>query len=133
MGDKIGLFGHAYLHRYMHYHHNTSSTASPPPPLSPPPPPPGYNASADLEVARRTVDQYILQWPLHWTDGTVTRDYPGTAPSPWGTETYEHQFVWGDDSYMGLTLPARMVVAGLDDADGTYARQVWRGFINARS
>ena len=32
--------------------------------------------------------------------------------------------MWGDDAYMGLTLPSRMVVAGLDDAAGTYARFV---------
>ena len=92
------------------------------------PPPKGYNASLDLEVARRTVDDYILKWPRHWTDGTVTRDFPGQAtpsdPSPWGPETGEHQFVWGDDAYMGLTLPARMVVAGLDDDAQTYAQFV---------
>jgi hypothetical protein len=32
---------------------------------------------------------------------------------PW-LNTSEHQFVWGDDAYMGSTLPSRMVLAGLD-------------------
>jgi len=113
VGDKIGLYPHAYLHRYLHY------TASTPPHSAPPK---GYNASVDLAVAKRTVDLYILQWPRHWTDGTVTRDYPGAQPSPWGPETGEHQFVWGDDAYMGLTLPSRMVAAGLDDGLGSYAQ-----------
>ena len=112
VGDKIGLFPHAYLHRYLHYSKVHSS------------PPPGYNGSADLAVARGAVDGYILPWPRRWTDGTVTRDFPGQPPSIWGPETGEHQFVWGDDAYMGLTLPSRMVVAGLDDEAGTYAKFV---------
>lgn len=119
VGDKIGLYGHAYLHRYLHY---TSGAAKSLPPT-------GYNASADLVVARETVDAYILKWPRHWTDGTVTRDFGGrdsaSDPEPWGNSSYgAHQYIWGDDSYMGLTLPSRMVVAGLDDAAGTYAQFV---------
>lgn len=110
VGDKIGLYPHAYLHRHEHYRRAQA--------------PAGYNASADLEVARRALDDYILKWPRHWTDGTVTRDFPGQPPSPWGPETDEHQFVWGDDAYMGLTLPARMVKAGFDDKSGTYAQFV---------
>ena len=114
VGDKIGLYPHAYLHRYLHYRAPSRYL-----------PPPGYDGAKDLEVAKRTVDEYILEWPLRWTDGTITRDYPGQGhhwgPSP---ETGDHQFVWGDDSYMGLTLPARMVLAGLDDAKGTYAQFV---------
>ena len=113
VGDKIGLYPHAYLHRYLHYSNAARST-----------PPEGYNASADLAVARTALEEYILPWPRRWTDGTVTRDYPGTPPSPWGPETDEHQFVWGDDAYMGLTLPSRMVAAGLDDERGTYAKFV---------
>lgn len=112
VGDKIGLYPHAYLHRYLHY---TRGGATPPR---------GYSPSLDLAVARNAVNQYVLKWPRHWKDGTVTRDYPGTPPSPWGPETGEHQFVWGDDAYMGLTLPSRMVVAGLDDERGTYAQFV---------
>eukprot|EP00936_MAST-01D_sp_MAST-1D-sp1_P001935 g1935.t1 len=125
VGDKIGLYPHAFLHRYLHYGAGAGGTATT---TAKSPPPPGYNASLDLVVARQALDRYILQWPRHWKDGTVTRDFPGQAtpsdPSPWGPETGEHQFVWGDDSYMGLTLPSRMVVAGLDDAAGTYARFV---------
>eukprot|EP01049_Picozoa_sp_SAG25_P007901 SAG25_NODE_673_length_6002_cov_4.287481_4_plen_207_part_00 len=113
IGDKIGLYPHAYLHRYEHYRRTAAA-----------PPPPGVDPSADLQVARRALSDYVLTWPRRWKDGTVTRDYPGTPPSPWGPETGEHQFVWGDDSYMGLTLPSRMVVAGLDDAAGTAAQFV---------
>ena len=112
VGDKIGLYPHAYLHRYLHY------TAP-----GHPTPPRGYTAALDLQVAKRACDDYILPWPRRWTDGTVTRDYPGSPPSPW-PETGEHQYVWGDDAYMGLTLPSRMVLAGLDDDTGTYAQFV---------
>jgi hypothetical protein len=60
VGDKIGLYPHAYLHRYLHYSGNDrleplQSHASPPK---------GYNSSADLAVAKRTVDDYILTWPV---------------------------------------------------------------------
>lgn len=116
VGDKIGLYPHAYLHRYLHYRSGGGAKSKPPQ---------GYNASADLAVARRALDGYVLPWPLRWTDGTLTRNFPGSSkPMPWGPATGEHQFVWGDDSYMGLTLASRMVVAGLDNAAGTYAQFV---------
>ena len=34
-----------------------------------------------------------------------------------GFNTSDHQFVWGDDAYMGVTLPSRMILAGLDTPD----------------
>ena len=75
VGDKIGLYPHAYLHRYVHYTQGGAKAK---------PPPKGYNASADLAVARTALDEYVLTWPLRWTDGTVTRDFQGCSnPMPW--------------------------------------------------
>ena len=51
VGDKVGLFPHAYLHRYLYY---TAKDA--------PPAPKGYDPAKDLEVAKKTVDQYILKF-----------------------------------------------------------------------
>lgn len=109
VGDKLGLFPHAFLHRGLHY--NASAA----------PPPPGYpGVAVDLEVARRVAVDYILRWPVRWhKDGTVTRNYPGHVP--WWPQDNRSQYVWGDDAYMGLTLPARLAVAGLDDPGGTLA------------
>ena len=61
---------------------------------------------------------YILPWKVRWTDGTISRDICGTIP--WRIDG-KHEYIWGDDGYMGLTLPSRFAAAGLDDANGTYA------------
>lgn len=103
VGDKLGLFPHAYLHRAVHY----NGSEAPP------------SVATDLEVARKIAFDYILEWPVKWKDGTYTRNYPGKVTS-W-PENNHQQYVWGDDSYMGLTLPARMAAAGQDAADGTLA------------
>ena len=70
VGDKIGLYPHAFLHRYLHYGAGagagaggaataTATTAATATAKSPPPP--GYNASLDLVVARQALDRYILR------------------------------------------------------------------------
>jgi hypothetical protein len=41
--------------------------------------PAGYNPAVDIKVARTTVDDFILKWPIQWTDGAITRDTPGGA------------------------------------------------------
>ena len=80
--------------------------------------PPGYSAATDITVARTTVDDFILRWPIRWKDGTITRDTPGEGMDAIGWfNTSDHQFVWGDDAYMGVTLPSRMILAGLDTPD----------------
>lgn len=118
IGDHIGLFPHAYLHRASYY--TNSSFLS-----GPRPAPAGYDAAVDVKVARTTVNGFILKWPIIWTDGTITRDTPGhgmAALGPTWVNTSEHQFVWGDDAYMGITLPSRMILAGLDTPDFKYAQ-----------
>jgi rhamnogalacturonyl hydrolase YesR len=83
-----------------------------------------YDRAVDVEVARTTIDDFILKWPIRWTDGTITRDQPGDNGMDaigW-FNTSSHNFVWGDDAYMGLTLPARMILAGLDTKDFKYAQ-----------
>ena len=67
IGDHIGLFPHAYLHRATYYAKANASR----------PVPPGYSAATDIKVARTTVDDFILRWPIRWKDGTITRDTPG--------------------------------------------------------
>ena len=39
-----------------------------------------------------------------------------------GFNTSQHQFVWGDDAYMGVTLPSRMILAGLETPDFKFAQ-----------
>lgn len=114
IGDHIGLFPHAYLHRAVYY---AGANSSRPAPLH-------YDRALDVVVARTTVDDFILKWPIRWTDGTITRDQPGDDGMDaigW-FNTSSHNFVWGDDAYMGLTLPARMILAGLDTEDFKYAQ-----------
>ena len=107
-----GLYPHAYLHRAMFYNRSTA-----------PRPPASYHGiAADLLVAKNSVDKYTLNWPIRWTDGAVTRDTAGSAMVAigWGN-TSQHQYVWGDDAYMGITTPARLVIAGMDTPTHSYA------------
>jgi hypothetical protein len=94
IGDSVGLYPFAYLRRAEYYHTHPSAAPS------------GYNMTADIILATRTADQYILPWPIKWAgDGTVTRDTPGAWKEP---STGSHEFVWGDDAFMGLTLLSRL-------------------------
>ena len=91
IGDHIGLFPHAYLRRATYY---VRPNASRPLPAG------GYARAVDLKVARTTVDDFILKWPIRWVDRTITRDYPGegmAALGPTWVNTSEHQFVWVRD------------------------------------
>ena len=47
----------------------------------------------------------ILLWPLAYALADTM------ARIGWNN-TGEHQYIWGDDGYMALVLPSRMVVAG---------------------
>eukprot|EP00041_Stephanoeca_diplocostata_P019802 m.430944 g.430944 ORF g.430944 m.430944 type:complete len:432 (-) comp21399_c2_seq16:1907-3202(-) len=110
IGDTVGLYPHAYLHRATHY--NTSAT-----------PYPAYpGVETDLFVATEIASRYVYTWPVRWTDGTISRNVGGDVPH-WPI-TGHKQYVWGDDAYMGLTLMARLVVAGKDRADAGYAKLI---------
>jgi hypothetical protein len=94
IGDVIGLFPFAYVRRATHYS------------LSKFPPPANYNVTQDRFIATEVAKRYIAGWPIHWTDGTITRDTPGHWPEEL-KQKKEHQFVWADDAFMGLTLVAK--------------------------
>lgn len=63
IGDTIGLYPFAYLSRAQ-YH--SRKGAAP------------YDNRTDLMLATRTAGQYILGWPVHAADGTITRKATGT-------------------------------------------------------
>lgn len=84
IGDLIGLFPIAYLNRY-----NS-----------------GVNTSqSDLDLVVDVVNRYILAWPRHLPDGSISRNVS------WPGQRGTNSFVWGDDQYMGLALAARLAVA----------------------
>ena len=66
MGDHIGLYPHAYLHRATYYNQSTAF-----------PPPPGYSLAKDIDLARAVLDEYVLGWKVRWSDGTISRDTAG--------------------------------------------------------
>lgn len=113
VGDHIGLYPHAYLHRATFYTNKSAGT---------PPPPAGYSPATDVQLARAVFEEYVLPWNVRWTDGTIARDTAGNSMAKIGWKVNgDHQYIWGDDGYMALVLPSRLIVAGLDDANGTYA------------
>jgi hypothetical protein len=100
IGDVVGLYPMVYSHRASYYANRTQ--------------PQGYNITQDQFIASEVASKYILGWPRHWSDRTITRDTPGH----WPTEkiTHEHQYVWGDDAFMGTTLVSRLLLTNLLDA-----------------
>jgi rhamnogalacturonyl hydrolase YesR len=100
IGDVIGLYPISYLHRATFYSNRTRPST--------------YNISEDQFIAKTVASEYILKWPLRWTDSTISRDYPGHWPKE--KDTGDHQFVWGDDAFMGLTLAGRLLRTDLLDS-----------------
>ena len=78
IGDVIGLFPISYLHRAALYSNQSAAGAVNPKVF--PSEPAQYNRSQDEFISHQVAKQYILGWPLKWTDGTVTRDIPGHWP-----------------------------------------------------
>eukprot|EP01113_Clastostelium_recurvatum_P044528 TRINITY_DN752_c0_g1_i2.p1 TRINITY_DN752_c0_g1~~TRINITY_DN752_c0_g1_i2.p1 ORF type:complete len:393 (+),score=91.76 TRINITY_DN752_c0_g1_i2:41-1219(+) len=91
VGDHIGLFPIAYLARDA-YNVKKGNTRNP----------------DDLEVAKTIADRYIIQWPLRLSDGTFSRN------AGWGGKSGGAAFVWCDDMFMGMALPARLSVITRD-------------------
>jgi len=85
VGDNIGLFPIAYLHR---------ATAQ------------GRTSGADVEMAVRTAEQYILRWPHRLSDGTFSRKVSGEWPHE--PSSGNGSIVWADDQTMGTVLVARL-------------------------
>jgi len=125
VGDSVGLYPISYLARAAYYHAHPDSK---------------YNNETDLKIAEIVSNQYILGWPHHLSDGTISRT------SGWSGEPAGSQFLWDDDMYMGLTLISRVAVlqknSTLADIAGkmqvTFAAHVldsgsslfWHGFNN---
>jgi hypothetical protein len=100
IGDVVGLYPIAYLHRATYYSNHTK--------------PSSYNISEDQFISKEVASLYILPWPTRWTDSTISRDYQGHWPKE--KDTGEHQYVWGDDAFMGLTLASRLLQTDLLDS-----------------
>jgi rhamnogalacturonyl hydrolase YesR len=84
IGDTTGLFPIAYLARAQRA--GGSSFTSP-----------------DWQLALRTVEQYVLRWPLRLPSGAISRHagWPGQPDA-------NASFLWQDDQFMGLALAARL-------------------------
>jgi hypothetical protein len=95
IGDRVGLYPFAYLARAQYYASVNTGTST-------------YDNTSDLLVATEAASRYIFPWPLHWEDGTLSRDQGWT-----GMPTdKKHEYIWGDDGMMGLTLVNRLFGAG---------------------
>jgi len=89
VGDSVGLFPIAYLGRVGYYNNHPDAK---------------YDNTTDLKIAEIVSNKYILGWPHHISDGTISRT------SGWTGEPSGSQFLWDDDMYMGLTLISRVAV-----------------------
>jgi hypothetical protein len=89
VGDSVGLFPISYLSRVAYYNAHSD---------------PKYNNASDLKIADIVSNKYILGWPKHISDGTISRS------SGWTGEPAGSEFLWDDDMYMGLTLISRLAV-----------------------
>jgi hypothetical protein len=87
VGDSVGLYPISYLSRAAYYNNH---------------PDPKYNNETDLKITEIVSNKYILGWPKHLTDGTISRS------SGWSGEPAGSKFLWDDDMYMGLTLISRV-------------------------
>jgi rhamnogalacturonyl hydrolase YesR len=79
VGDGIGLFPIAYLARVQYYAKHYD---------------PSYNPKDDVAVAKDVVDNYIMKYPDHLSDGTFCRN----------------KVLWCDDQFMGTALGARLSI-----------------------
>ena len=68
--------------------------------------------ATDAELVTRVAEDYILQWPRRWADNLIARDTGDDWPGE-KDDTKHANFIWGDDAFMGLTVPARLARAGL--------------------
>lgn len=90
VGDHLGLFPIAYLARARYRGLGHPS------------------AAADLQVARTTVEDYILQFPHRVPKGLpAAGTFARTGGDPRENTTGAATFLWGDDQFMGLTLLSR--------------------------
>lgn len=90
VGDHLGLFPIAYLARARRRGPKHPSFA------------------VDLQVARATVEQYILQFPHRVPSGLpAAGTFARTGGDPRENASGAATFLWGDDQFMGLTLLSR--------------------------
>jgi hypothetical protein len=100
IGDIIGLPPFGFLYRSILYNDH--------PDLAPK----DYSGATDLAVAVNTADQYVVPFQHHFKDGVVSRNTSGTAMRVTWPDDSTNPFVWGDDTFMGLTLISRLIRGG---------------------
>jgi len=128
IGDLKGLFPNAYLERAAYYETHCSTPYS-------------YDNASDVRVATGAARRYILSWPVLLPDGAVARLTGGELGPPCKSSSQcqsnvcrngncaslTPRYVWGDDTFMGLTGLARLATAMAGDAEWEQHGLAWAG------